>query len=1489
MISSFNIFPKNVNLGNSILLNVSASDPEGINSVIANIAKLEIINLSFVEGNVVNSTIYSGQWQGNWSVYNVDYTITITVTNNENMSITQGRSFTVLPVIDMDTSSNITSEPELTGNHDMPPQTENQTSGNANSSNNTIQDEILNYSFIQNADNDSFLQNSTLLTDSEITKENVSDTKTNEIIISENNDSFIYSNAPENSFGISSVKEINWDSFWQLFKENSGWSLEAYESSNNRWMNIDQYLIVDKVRSEDNTSEKVSLNFLAPYTTDYQLTYAINLPVKSYVNNSKNYEYVLTYSVNETEDYTVFYNWSDMIAIPEPLIFEHGMRTIDGDDHFYFRVITGYINNPDDDILIGTDVLLDPTFGNTGTGTSGQDGDDIPGGYFQMGSISGTADSITAYFSTAGGANNGRAAIYDITNENTSVQDGWVEFDFTTGPTLVANALYYLVVFTDSFKSELQYTTTGGDGLYIDAGETYPNFPDPYAATVVDSNYLVSIYSTYTEIDNNPPTPDPMTWSTEPYNVSSSSITMIATTASDTSLPINYYFNETTGNSGGTDGTWQAETTYTDVGLSENTQYGYEVKARDNYGTPNEGNYSTPISYEYTSVDLPTDGELSFEISDTWINATVVQPPNPTSGSTASYFNWITGGATNSGWLNGIYYHNRTSLTENTNYGSQVRYRNADAETTSYNPTEKTNYTLCSPPADGELTLSSGVTWVNATVVSPTNPTSGSTASYFNWITGGATNSGWLNGIYYHNRTSLTENTNYGSQVRYRNADAEETVYNPTEKTKYSLCNPPTDGEFTIDGHGINWINMSVAHPTNPLSGITAAYFECVTGGALDSGWIIDSDSGRYYFNSTGLTGGTTYGFRVKYRNGNGIETTYTSEKQDTTDVGAALPTVITNSSIGVEETNATLRGWLQNNGTADTTCYFLWDTANPPTANNVSQGIIANGAEFSFDTSGTGLLTKGTLYYLDSKAVNIEGWDESGGVNSFLTKPDPLTGFTATVINTTRIDLSWTDGTGGDGAYIEYSIGSAPSPWDEGDGTPIDADGNATTPFSHTSLTPGNHYYYKAWAFASDGGWTSNGNQNAPRGDSPQTDDGIVPAVPIVVTNESTGIEETNATLRGYLQYNGSVDTECYFLWGTQNPPTDNNVSQGIIANNTEFSYDTSGTGLLSKGTLYYFDTKANNSGGWDESGGAKTFLTKPDEPNSLTAQANTSTSNIYLTWNKGTGANTTYVERNSAAIWARGEGIEAYNESGTNYEDTGLTEGVTYYYQAWGYANWTYSSTTLDQWSDTNASNSNKTNVIPTISNEVPSNESIGISVIPQMSITVNHAEGDSMTITWYSNSSGPWKIFDSNITGADGNGTYYQVNNNFSSYSKTYYWNVSVSDGSDINNSDTFHFTTETIETSVDTIYPYNVITSEPKTITATGDSALDQVSLYYRWSEDNQSWDSWDLLTYDDFEDGFGNYTSGGGDCELYTGGTYAHQESNAVNIMAMSSM
>ena len=77
----------------------------------------------------------------------------------------------------------------------------------------------------------------------------------------------------------------------------------------------------------------------------------------------------------------------------------------------------------------------------------------------------------------------------------------------------------------------------------------------------------------------------------------------------------------------------------------------------------------------------------------------------------------------------------------------------------------------------------------------------------------------------------------------------------------------------------------------------------------------------------------------------------------------------------------------------------------------------------------------------------------------------------------------------------------------------------------------------------------------------------------------------------------------------------------------------------------------------------------------------------------------------------------------------------------------------------------------------------------MIPQLGIAVNDSDGDIFNITWNSNSSGSWQTFGTNSSLI--NGTYYQINSNFSDYSTIYWWNVIISDGKDINISTTFFF--------------------------------------------------------------------------------------------------
>ncbi|MHC4742999.1 MAG: fibronectin type III domain-containing protein [Planctomycetota bacterium] len=97
--------------------------------------------------------------------------------------------------------------------------------------------------------------------------------------------------------------------------------------------------------------------------------------------------------------------------------------------------------------------------------------------------------------------------------------------------------------------------------------------------------------------DTDPPTPDPAAFTSAPAAVSDTEITMTATTGSDATGPVEYYFDEISGNPGGTDSGWTTDPVYNDTGLDPSTQYTYTVQMRDSVTpTPNVGTVSSPAS-----------------------------------------------------------------------------------------------------------------------------------------------------------------------------------------------------------------------------------------------------------------------------------------------------------------------------------------------------------------------------------------------------------------------------------------------------------------------------------------------------------------------------------------------------------------------------------------------------------------------------------------------------------------------------------------------------------------------------------------------------------------------------------------------------------------------------------------------------------------------------------------------------------------------------
>ena len=194
--------------------------------------------------------------------------------------------------------------------------------------------------------------------------------------------------------------------------------------------------------------------------------------------------------------------------------------------------------------------------------------------------------------------------------------------------------------------------------------------------------------------------------------------------------------------------------------------------------------------------------------------------------------------------------------------------------------------------------------------------------------------------------------------------------------------------------------------------------------------------------------------------------------------------------------------------------------------------------------------------------------------------------------------------------------------------------------------------------------------------------------------------------------------------------------------------------------------------------------------------------------------------------------------SSSGTSKSDgvktcsiSGLTEGITYtwYVNATdpsGSGEWTNNTYTFTTGSETG-------NNPPSFSNINPVNGASVVSVdISSLSLTIEDLEGD--LVDWSIDTS---PDIGSSTSISDSNGSK-SCSVSGLTYSTTYTWFVNATDGNSWTNN-TYTFTTE----------------SEP----------------------------IWTLLTYDNFEDGWGNYSAGGGDCSLYTGGSYAYQGDNAADI------
>ncbi|MHC4619628.1 MAG: Calx-beta domain-containing protein, partial [Planctomycetota bacterium] len=376
--------------------------------------------------------------------------------------------------------------------------------------------------------------------------------------------------------------------------------------------------------------------------------------------------------------------------------------------------------------------------------------------------------------------------------------------------------------------------------------------------------------------DTDPPTPDPATFASPPVAVSQTEITMTATTGSDASPPVEYYFDEISGNPGGSDSTWTTNPVYNDTGLNPGTQYTYTVQMRDSLG--NTGTASTPPSSTSTppETDPPTPDPATWDVPPTPVSSTEITM-TATTGSDASppveyYFDETSGnpGGSDSGWVTNPVY-NDTSLQPGTQYIYTVQMRDSlgNTGTASTPPSSTTTPPETDPPTPDPATFASPPAAVSQTEITMT-ATTGSDASppveyYFDEISGnpGGSDSTWTTNPVY-NDTGLDPGTQYTYTVQMQDSLGNTgTASAPASATTLADTTPPSPDPMTWAtppySTGTSSIAM-VATTATDTSGVEY-YFQCTSGGGNDSGW---QDNTNY--TDTGLSAGTQYCYAVQAR-----------------------------------------------------------------------------------------------------------------------------------------------------------------------------------------------------------------------------------------------------------------------------------------------------------------------------------------------------------------------------------------------------------------------------------------------------------------------------------------------------------------------------------------------------------------------------------------------------------------------------------------------
>jgi fibronectin type 3 domain-containing protein len=261
-------------------------------------------------------------------------------------------------------------------------------------------------------------------------------------------------------------------------------------------------------------------------------------------------------------------------------------------------------------------------------------------------------------------------------------------------------------------------------------------------------------------------------------------------------------------------------------------------------------------------------------------------------------------------------------------------------------------------------------------------------------------------------------------------------------------------------------------------------------------------------------------------------------------------------------------------------------------------------------------------------------GYNGGGKGGSGTTVPAAPLGFTAAAGNA-QVALNWTASSGATGYYVKRSTTT--------DGPYTQVATQATTNDTDTGLTNGTKYFYVVSAYNSAGQSANSAEVNATPVLPP-------PAAP-------TGLAATPGNAQVSLTWSASPTASSYHVKRSTTSGAETQISAPTSTNYTD-------TGLTN-GTKYFYELSAVNSGG--ESANSSEVSATPVAPVSAPAtptglQATGGNAQVSLSWNASAGAATYNVKRSTTNGGPYNTAVAS--PTATNYTDTSVTNGTTYYY---------------------------------------------------------------------------------------------------------------------------------------------------------------------------------------------------------------------------------